>query len=322
MALTIIDIARLSGTSKSTVSRYLNHGSVSASSAKKIKKAIEQTHFQKNAAASTLKGKNSKLIGVLLDFESFGSTDVAEALRGIDTQLRKESYRPFITLNKVDNSETIQNIRFMLSQKIDGLILGISNRIDKDLAPILSLPTVAFVKESHVFPSVVINNVQAGEKLAEYANQQNIEHALFLSMAYDKTNLIVDRLTGLKNKANFSIDFLSGKTLPELVNKTENFIKSAPYSIDAIIGASDKIAFTLQQHLIENGIEVPQQIKTAGFGNSPYTTLVSPQLTSVDMSFFEVGTRAAKNVIKLLNQKEVAPTENDFKIKVISRKSM
>ena len=40
MSLNIIDIAKLAGVSKSTVSRYLNNGYVSKESGEKIKKEI------------------------------------------------------------------------------------------------------------------------------------------------------------------------------------------------------------------------------------------------------------------------------------------
>ena len=42
MALNIIDIAKLAGVSKSTVSRYLNNGYVSVESREKIKKYLKK----------------------------------------------------------------------------------------------------------------------------------------------------------------------------------------------------------------------------------------------------------------------------------------
>ena len=46
--LTINDIAKMSGVAKSTVSRYLNGGSVRPATGQKIKKIIEETLFQCN----------------------------------------------------------------------------------------------------------------------------------------------------------------------------------------------------------------------------------------------------------------------------------
>ena len=49
--LTINDIAKMSGVAKSTVSRYLNGGSVRPSTGQKIKKIIEENNYEPNVFA-------------------------------------------------------------------------------------------------------------------------------------------------------------------------------------------------------------------------------------------------------------------------------
>ena len=46
--MTINDIAQLSGVAKSTVSRYLNGGSVRYETGQKRKKVIEENHYEPN----------------------------------------------------------------------------------------------------------------------------------------------------------------------------------------------------------------------------------------------------------------------------------
>ena len=52
--VTIQDIAAIAEVSKSTVSRYLNHGYVSEEKAERIQKAIAATGFSSNAFARRL----------------------------------------------------------------------------------------------------------------------------------------------------------------------------------------------------------------------------------------------------------------------------
>lgn len=54
---TIADIARLAGVAKSTVSRYLNGGSVSDATKRKIEGIIKETNYSPNAFAQSLKAK-------------------------------------------------------------------------------------------------------------------------------------------------------------------------------------------------------------------------------------------------------------------------
>ena len=55
----ISDIAKLAGVSKSTVSRFLNNGSVSPATKEKITKIIEENNYQPN---------NKKLIKLIQPF--------------------------------------------------------------------------------------------------------------------------------------------------------------------------------------------------------------------------------------------------------------
>ena len=50
---TIKDVAELAGVSKSTVSRYLNHGYISLEKQEKVRKAIEETGFKSNCLAES-----------------------------------------------------------------------------------------------------------------------------------------------------------------------------------------------------------------------------------------------------------------------------
>jgi LacI family sucrose operon transcriptional repressor len=51
---TILDIAKLAGVAKSTVSRYLNGGSVGEATKKKIEQAIMETGYSPNPFAQSL----------------------------------------------------------------------------------------------------------------------------------------------------------------------------------------------------------------------------------------------------------------------------
>jgi Transcriptional regulators len=64
--MTINDIAKISGVSKSSVSRYLNGGSISKANASKIEKVIKETGYRPNKVASRLKATNGKMIGILI----------------------------------------------------------------------------------------------------------------------------------------------------------------------------------------------------------------------------------------------------------------
>lgn len=80
--VTIKDVAELAGVSKSTVSRYLNHGYISLEKQQRVREAIEQTGFKSNFFAKRLKTQESKLIGIVLP--RMDSVTVGKLLSGIN----------------------------------------------------------------------------------------------------------------------------------------------------------------------------------------------------------------------------------------------
>lgn len=71
---TINDVARLAGVSKGTVDRVVhNRGEVSEKSAAKVRKAIEELHYQPNLHAAVLATRNEKVIACMVPKDSDGS---------------------------------------------------------------------------------------------------------------------------------------------------------------------------------------------------------------------------------------------------------
>ena len=89
--ITIKDIAKLTGFSKSTISRYLNNGYVSAEKAERIQSVIAKTGFQSNFFASRLKTKHSKLVGIILP--RMDSVSVGKFLSGVTHVLEPDDYQ-------------------------------------------------------------------------------------------------------------------------------------------------------------------------------------------------------------------------------------
>lgn len=64
--ITISDIAKKANVSKSTVSRYLNGGSVSKTTREKIDELVATYNYQPNTFAQSLKSKRNHTVGVIV----------------------------------------------------------------------------------------------------------------------------------------------------------------------------------------------------------------------------------------------------------------
>ena len=94
---TIQDIAKKAGVTKSTVSRYLNGGSISLETAQKIEKIIKEENYTPSPFARSLKAKFSSMIGVIVPRVDSAAT--AQTLMGIDEVIEELNYELIMNNN-------------------------------------------------------------------------------------------------------------------------------------------------------------------------------------------------------------------------------
>lgn len=325
MKITIEDIAKISNTSKSTVSRYLNNGSVSQKTAKNIKKAIKKTGFQINVSASRLKKNKSNLIGVL--YEGFESISVSNMLSGINDELKTLNYQPFIMLDKVEEKERLKNVKALVKQGVDGIIFGTSTMTNKQLKYLsqLEVPVIIIGQKSNTIPYRKVNDYKASYDLGKYLGKNKYTKILFLTrpkadkaIGQERVQGFIDGIDIKQNNIKFKI--LTTKfSIKDAYDKTsEIFPKFHP---DLIIGATDKMAMGAIWYLNMHNIKIPKETAVAGFGNYDYDEVLSPSLTSVSFDYFKLGKDAAKSIVALIDKKKIKQANEDFYIKIIPRES-
>ncbi len=123
--ITIKDVAVLAGVSKSTVSRYLNHGYISLEKQEKVRRAIDETGFKSNFFAKRLKTKESKLIGIVLP--RMDSVTVGKLLAGISRILDPAGYQGILLVSQLSGQKELENIRNLQQQ---GLMALLSIRLE------------------------------------------------------------------------------------------------------------------------------------------------------------------------------------------------
>ena len=152
MSVSILDVAARAGVSKSTVSRVLNGGSVSDNARKKVHKAIEELSFSPNTFATALRGKQSRIIGVVIDdYRMFRQRmHIFHRIAGMASFLAKEGYSLLIINAALpDGSVSLSGAISQLDNKtVQGLIFpgNLSSRGESDV--ILSRREIVYTGES------------------------------------------------------------------------------------------------------------------------------------------------------------------------------
>ena len=120
--LNLVEIAKLAGVSKSTVSRVLlNQPRVAAETRTRVEHIMKAHNFQPSLFARGLAGGKTGLIGVLARWMESGFT--AEVIRGINDEVKKRGGHLLCTFAPgIDEYITLWR-RFVGGGQVDGAIL-------------------------------------------------------------------------------------------------------------------------------------------------------------------------------------------------------
>jgi len=321
---TIADIARLSGVAKSTVSRYLNGGSVSELTKKKIERVIKETGYIPNTFAQSLKAKKPNIIGTIVP--RLDSYATSQTLIGIDQQLRELNYQMLISNTNQDLDREIENIYTMARQKVAGIILLATQITATHLEAFqqLQIPILLVGQEHKEVYSVIHNDFEAGYDMGRYILSKGHRKIAYLGVTEKDIAVGVKRKEGFKK----AIQEVEGCEVQyyETSFKMAESITNVPKIIDEfnpslIVCATDNIALGAIKATHLKGIRIPEDLSITGFGGYEVTEIVHPSLTTVKFYYSDAGQVAAQSMVRLLNSEDLPPIIFS-KYKIIERESV
>lgn len=126
MSVSILEVAKYAGVSKSTVSRVLTGGSVSEKAEKAVRQAILELDYHPNGIARGLRGASSRVIGVVSDDRNvFLTRSMTTRLAGMNSVFSKAGYS-LLVINadqEGKKQELEKGVHFLEEKRVDGLIL-------------------------------------------------------------------------------------------------------------------------------------------------------------------------------------------------------
>ena len=90
---------------------------------------------------------------------------------------------------------------------------------------------------------------------------------------------------------------------------------------DAIFAFTDTLAIGAQNRLHALGRRVPEEILVAGFSGTELSTIVSPQITTMEPPLEEMGRKAAELVMEKINNPEMEDRQVVLKTTMQCRES-
>lgn len=280
--MTIYDIAKLAGVSKSTVSRVINNDpKVGEVSRAKVLEVMKENNFVPNKSARNILTKKRKNIAVIVTrLDSYSENRV---IRGIIEEGNND-VEVIIFESQFDIKKTKQIV-------ID------NNNFDAFVVFAIGLEKYEFFKDIHVpvifvgqkvegYPSVTYKDSYAMCKLFSSTCKSGDKLLYFALPDIDPTSGKIrnDTLRNLCHENNVEIDFLTveysidSKYILPVIKNLEKY--------DVILCATDSIALFVYMHLLKNNYECV----LGGVGNNRSIIRFMDDYTTISLGYKNSGT--------------------------------
>ncbi len=323
--ITIKHIAKALHVSISTVSKALNDShEISAETKKKIQNYAKLHKYKPNTLALSLQKKKTKTIGVLIP--NILNHFFAMVLSGIEKVATEKGYNIIACITNESYKKEVSTIEMLSNGSIDGFIACISEETLKEQCfnhfnTILEegTPLVLYdrVHKNVVCDKVVIDNVKSAYKATRFLMRTKCKNIALIS-TIDSLNVgkfrakgYIKALTkyGITPNKNIIIRLKNNNNLQKHIN-----LMLDKEQIDGIFTADEISAAVAIQVLNKRKLKIPNDISIIGFTDGILSKHSVPPLTTVNQFGVKIGERAAKRIIKKIENKI---DFHDFKTEII-----
>ncbi len=308
--LTLEDIAKKAGVSRSTVSRVVNRQpDVRDSVRERVLAVIEETGFHPNAAARTLASQRSFTIGLVLPkgVGAFFSDPYFPILtQGIAQGCNQNDFT--LGLFILDSSEDEDRTFPRISRKglLDGILVQAGSNGDGLIERLVRADIPCVILGRPMNP-VDVNYIDVENRKS---SRLAVDHLLSLGKKRIAILLGPVLSTVSMDRKSGYLDAISASGIPldeSLMISTE-FSETGGYlsmkkilaqQPDAVFAASDALAYGAIRAIREEGLSVPEDIAVVGFDDlpvSPHTTK-EIHLTTIHQPVLEFGIKAVELLI-------------------------
>ena len=323
----ISDVAEKTGYSITTISRAINdHPYVSDKTKKKIFDAMKELDYYPNNVAQQLRGKGTKLIGVIISFVI--NPFFTYLVDAIEKAAYQVGYQIVILQTLEEPEREKKFIEMLKKRQLDGLIM---TSLDDDSPEVLKLIEAGkIVVCNRYLGEQNIPLIHVDEKKATYEATYYLLSKGHRKIGYVTGNrgsmLPVDpRFEGyVQALKEFDIEPNSNYIFPRRLTISDgkstltDVLSLGEERPDALLVISDEVASGIlsQCHLLN--IKVPETLAIIGFDDQPIAEALYPGLTTVRQPIKEMGEYVAALIIANIEHRE-HPERPELNTKLIIR---
>ncbi|MCM3537815.1 LacI family DNA-binding transcriptional regulator [Priestia endophytica] len=307
MKITIRSVAEEAGVSIGTVSKVINDsGKISEKTRKKVFQAMQKLNYKPDAAAASLRGKRTKLIGLLVP--DISNPFYAGIARSIEDRSHEVGLNVMLCSTDNNTEKEKNYLALLTSQRVDGLVVASAFRSTVLLQETIEqgIPSVLIASE---IPQLSINTVTVDDYKGGYLATSHL-----LDLGHKDIAIIYENVRSNEPRLAAYRDSMREAGIdvkPEYIMKTEATILKGyecakkllllEEKPTAIFACNDLLAAGVIQAAKELELDLPRELSVVGFDNTVLSTTTAPMLTTVSQPIKQMG---AKVVNLLLQEME------------------
>ena len=310
---TILDVEKISGVSRSTVSRYLNGKSVKADNQRKIELAIEELEYQRNPLASGLKSNKTFTVGLVMP-------DITDPffpmiIRAFQKSMLEFGYQTIFNAYGNDEALEVEQVKTLVNKRVDGLVIASGSKYGEHIRRCLesNLPVVLVDRliDGLDCDSVSVDNYNAVYDSISLAIRKGHTKIGYVRGPEVYTDIVrfkgyIDALS--KNTVPFRKEYVVRADLVEH-DAARQFMRlmNQPDPPTVIFCSNVYLAIGGFEAVLEYRFRIPEDVSIMTFdrlSSFPYYSFArsfDPEFASIQQPLKDIGEKTAEVLLKRIN---------------------
>jgi LacI family kdg operon repressor len=326
--VTLADVAKEAGVSKSTVSQFLNkrYEHMGDETREKIRAAIEKLGYRPNYIARSLKQKRTSMIGIIVaNIMHRVSTEVS---RAIEDYCHEHDMHAIVCNADDDPVKERKYIEMLRARQVDGLVIfptggniELYKQMERENYPVVFVDRKIDGVNVH---TIVVNNREATYQAVCHLIEQGHTR---IGMVTPPLTIYprIERVNGYKqalmdHRIEIKSEYMASDEIHRIASWLEQMF-ALPQKPTALLAGNDLSFFEAMAFIKQQRIRVPQDLAVIVFDNIPFASISTPTITTIAQPAYEMGKKAAELLWKQINNQCEKAQLYTFSCRLIIRES-
>ncbi len=317
--VTIIDVAKAAGVSKSTVSAALtNNPTVNTKTRDKVLAVAAELGYRPNRLARSLVRKNSGVIGVVV--RNLRNPYYVDVVGGIEDACESLGLMPIISHSRDKVEVASSAIDQLLELQVQGIIV-ISSRISMQTVRTAAKAVPVAVIGRFSDDDGEIFNIVGDDFVGGSIGTAHLADLGHERIAYATTSV---RLASTYRQSGYEQELNNRGLQPFTVNADnprDTITALLQNGVTGVVAHNDVTAVALINAAHEQGIELPKALSIVGYDDTSLCDSARPTLTSINQPQKEMGRLAVEHLWSASHGENVGLQRIELKPSLHLRKS-